>query len=169
MGVSVVGCDVGGTFTDLILYDEATGAIKYAKVPSTPANQADGVLAALGQAGADPHDFAIFVHGTTVTTNALLERKLARCGLITTKGFRDVLELGRRTRPHAYGLIGHFEPVIPRELRLEVTERMSSEGTVLRPFDEDEFAAAIDTLLARGAESLVIHFLHAYANPDHER
>ncbi|PWT84895.1 MAG: hydantoinase, partial [Proteobacteria bacterium] len=169
MGVSVVGCDVGGTFTDLILYDESSGGIKYAKVPSTPANQADGVLAALGQTGVDPQDFAIFVHGTTVTTNALLERKLARCGLITTKGFRDVLELGRRTRPQAYGLIGHFAPVVPRELRLEVTERMSSEGTVLRPFDEDEFAAAIHTLLERGAESLVIHFLHAYANPDHER
>src|SRR5277367_378849 len=136
MGLSVVGCDVGGTFTDLILYDETSGQIRFAKVPSTPANQAEGVLAALDRTGADPADLAIFIHGTTVTTNALLERKLPRCGLITTKGFRDVLELGRRTRPHPYGLIGHFEPIIPRELRHEVTERISAEGTVIRPLDE---------------------------------
>jgi N-methylhydantoinase A len=169
MGLSIVGCDVGGTFTDLILYDETSGDIKYAKVPSTPANQAEGVLAALEQTGVDPQDLAFFIHGTTVTTNALLERKLARCGLITTKGFRDVLELGRRTRRHPYGLLGGFEPVIPRELRLEVTERLSAEGTVIREFDEDEFVAAIDTLLGQGAEALVIHFLHSYANPVHER
>ena len=169
MGLSIVGCDVGGTFTDLILYDEASGNLKYAKVPSTPANQAEGVLAALEQTGVDPHELALFIHGTTVTTNALLERKLARCGLITTRGFRDTLELGRRTRPHAYGLIGDFEPIIPRELRLEVTERMSAEGTVILPFDEAEFVKALKTLVERGAESLVIHFLHSYANPDHER
>ena len=169
MGLSVVGCDVGGTFTDLILYDQTTGDIKYAKVPSTPANQAEGVLAALTQTGVDPRDLAIFIHGTTVTTNALLERKLARCGLITTRGFRDVLELGRRTRPHAYGLIGHFEPIIPRELRFEITERMSAEGTILRQFDEDEFTDALQKLKERGAESVVIHFLHSYANSQHER
>ncbi len=169
MPLSVVGCDVGGTFTDLILYDEASGAIQYAKVPSTPGNQADGVLAAMAQTGADPRELALFIHGTTVTTNALLERKLPRCGLITTKGFRDVIELGRRTRPHAYGLISRFEPIIPRELRLEVTERMSAEGGAIRPFDEAEFVAAVNELIARGAEALVIHFLHAYVNPAHER
>jgi N-methylhydantoinase A len=169
MGLAVVGCDVGGTFTDLILYDRSSGGIKYAKVPSTPANQAEGVLAALTEASVDPRDLAIFIHGTTVTTNALLERKLARCGLITTKGFRDVLELGRRTRPHAYGLIGHFEPIIPRELRFEVTERMSAEGVVLTPFDEDDFADALEKLRERGAEAVVIHFLHSYSNPQHER
>ena len=169
MGISVVGCDVGGTFTDLILYNEASSAIEYAKVPSTPKNQAEGVLSALAQTGADAKDLALFIHGTTVTTNALLERKLARCGLITTRGFRDVLELGRRTRPHAYGLIGHFEPIIPRELRLDVSERMSAEGGVLTPLDEPEVRAAVTTLLERGAEALVIHFLHSYANPNHER
>src|ERR1700733_5809834 len=138
IGLTIVGCDVGGTFPDLILHDEQTGTIKYAKVPSTPANQAEGVLAALDRAGADLRDVALLIHGTTVTTNALLERKLPKCGLITTKGFRDALELGRRTRPHAYGLIGHFEPIIPRELRLGVRERMSAEGTVIHPLDEDE-------------------------------
>ncbi len=169
MGLSVVGCDVGGTFTDLILHDEATGTIKYAKVPSTPANQAEGVLAALERAGADLRDVALLIHGTTVTTNALLERKLPKCGLITTKGFRDALELGRRTRPHAYGLIGHFEPIIPRELRLEVSERVSAEGHIIRPLDEAEFIAAVKTLIDCGTEALVIHFLHSYRNPDHER
>jgi N-methylhydantoinase A len=169
MSLSIVGCDVGGTFTDLILYDEASGDVRYAKVPSTPDNQAEGVLMALRQAGIDARDIGLFIHGTTVTTNALLERKLARSGLITTKGFRDVLELGRRTRPHAYGLIGHFEPIIPRELRMEVTERMSAEGTVIKPFDEQEFAAAVQALIGQGAEALVIHFLHSYANPAHER
>jgi N-methylhydantoinase A len=166
---SIVGCDVGGTFTDLIVYDEASGAIKYAKVPSTPENQAEGVLTALAQADVDPADLAIFIHGTTVTTNALLERKLPRCGLITTRGFRDVIELGRRTRPHAYGLISHFEPIIPRELRLEVTERMSAEGSVILPLDEAELTAAANKLLSLSAEAVVIHFLHAYANPVHER
>jgi N-methylhydantoinase A len=166
---SIVGCDVGGTFTDLIVYDEASGTIKYAKVPSTPENQAEGVLAALAQTDADPGDVAMFIHGTTVTTNALLERKLPRCGLITTKGFRDVIELGRRTRPHAYGLISRFEPIIPRELRLEVSERMAAEGTVILPLDEAELTAAANKLLSLGAEALVIHFLHAYANPAHER
>jgi N-methylhydantoinase A len=169
MAHSIVGCDVGGTFTDLILFDEQTGVIKYAKVPSTPENQAEGVLAALAQTETDPADLAIIIHGTTVTTNALLERKLPRCGLITTRGFRDIIELGRRTRPHAYGLISHFEPIIPRELRLEVTERMSAEGTAITPLDEADVIAATKTLLEMGAEALVIHFLHAYANPAHER
>lgn len=153
----------------MIVYDEASGAIKYAKVPSTPQNQAEGVLAALAATGVDPADLALFIHGTTVSTNALLERKLPHCGLITTRGFRDVIELGRRTRPHAYGLISHFEPIIPRELRLEVSERMSAEGDVIVPLDEAEFAASVNNLLSLGAEALVIHFLHAYANPAHEK
>ena len=168
MGSVVIGCDVGGTFTDLILLDDASGELRIAKVPTTGDNQADGVLAALDQVAAAPGDVELFIHGTTATTNALLERKLARCGLITTRGFRDVLELGRRTRPKPYGLIGHFEPLIPRELRYEVTERMDAQGGVVRPLNEDEVRAAIRALLADGVESLVIHFLHAYANPAHE-
>jgi N-methylhydantoinase A len=169
MASSVVGCDVGGTFTDLILLDEETGEIKYAKVPTTASNQADGVLTALDHAGTDLHRLGVFIHGTTVTTNALLERKLPKCGLITTRGFRDVLELGRRTRPYPYGLIGHFEPIISRELRLEVTERMDAEGAVIDPLDEQEVIAAAEVLIERGAEALGIHFLHSYANPAHER
>ena len=165
----IVGCDVGGTFTDLIALDPATGAIRYAKVPSTPSNQAVGVLQALDTAGCDVAGVALFIHGTTVTTNALLERKLARCGLITTRGFRDTLELGRRTRPHAYGLTGDFTPIIPRELRMEVPERMSAEGTAITALDEQAVERAARDLIAAGAEAVVIHFLHSYANPAHER
>ena len=119
----VVGIDVGGTFTDLILLDQASGAVRIAKVPTTVENQAFGVLAALEAADAPLSELANISHGTTTTTNALLERKIARVGLITTLGFRGVLELGRRTRPTAYGLKGSFVPLIPRDLRLEVPER----------------------------------------------
>src|SRR5471030_2686020 len=106
--MKIVGVDVGGTFTDLILLDEAEGGVRIAKVPTTVENQAFGVLAALAQAGAELAEIGAIVHGTTTTTNALLERKIARVGLITTRGFRDVLELGRRTRPQPYGLRGTF-------------------------------------------------------------
>ncbi len=164
---TVAGIDVGGTFTDLLLYD-AAGQVRLAKVPTTPDNQATGVLAALDAAGADLAALDLIVHGTTTTTNAVLERRLARTGLITTQGFRDVLELGRRTRPQPYGMTGRFTPVIPRDLRLEVPERLDARGRVLTPLDEPALRAAIATLLAEGCESLVIHFLHAYANPAHE-
>ena len=165
----VAGIDVGGTFTDLLLLDPGTGAVKLAKVPTTPGNQAEGVLAALRAAGADLARVAHIVHGTTTTTNAVLERKLARTGLITTAGFRDILELGRRTRPHPYGMTGQFTPVIPRDLRLEVPERMDADGQVVVPLDEAAVAAAGRALLDAGCESVVVHFLHAYANPAHER
>ena len=169
MSHRLAGVDVGGTFTDLLFMDETAGDVRLAKVPTTTDNQAFGVLAALERAGVDPASLDLLVHGTTTTTNALLERKLATTGLITTRGFRDVLELGRRTRPKPYGLTGWFEPLIPRELRLEVDERMDAEGRVVVPLDEDAVAAAARELLALGCESVVIHFLHAYRNPEHER
>jgi N-methylhydantoinase A len=164
----IAGIDVGGTFTDLILVDDATATVRLAKVPTTVDNQAFGVLAALDSAGAEPGSLDAIVHGTTTTTNAMLERKIARVGLITTRGFRDVLELGRRTRPTPYGLTGRFVPLIPRELRFEVDERMDAEGQVLVPLDEAGVAAAAQRLIAAGAESVVVHFLHSYINPAHE-
>jgi len=167
MTQTIIGVDVGGTFTDLILL-AADGVVRVAKVPSTLDNQALGVLSAMAHTGVDLATVDTIVHGTTTTTNALLERKLALTGLITTRGFRDVLELGRRTRPHAYGLTGGFRPLIPRELRLEVGERMDADGQVLVPLDEAELLAAVATLREAGCESLVIHFLHAYKNPVHE-
>jgi N-methylhydantoinase A len=164
----VAGIDVGGTFTDL-LWQDADGRVHLAKVPTTTPNQADGVLAAIAAAGATPATLDLIIHGTTATTNAVLERKLARVGLITTAGFRDVLELGRRTRPHPYGLRGSFEPLVPRELRREVPERMNAQGAVVTPLDEAAVAREVAALLAAGCEALVVHFLHAYANPAHER
>ena len=168
----VVGVDVGGTFTDLVTVGVEDGAVHVAKVPSTPENQAHGVLAALdaalGEAGAAFDEVQAISHGTTVTTNALLERKIARCGLITTRGFRDVLELGRRTRPNPYGMIGAFEPLSPRDRRLEVPERLDAGGNVVTPLDEAAVRAAVAALRANACEALVIHFLHSYRNPVHE-
>ena len=165
----IAGIDVGGTFTDLIALDSATGEVRLAKVPTTAENQAFGVLAALDQAKVPLAALGMLVHGTTTTTNALLERKLAKTGLITTKGFRDVLELGRRTRPNSYGLKGWFEPLIPRELRMEVPGRMDAEGEEVAPLDEHAVREAVRQLAAAGCESLVLHFLHSYINPAHEK
>jgi len=164
---TIVGADVGGTFTDLVLLSPG-GAVRLAKVPSTLDNQAFGVLDALDAADANLPDVDLIVHGTTTTTNAVLERKLCKTGLITTQGFRDVLELGRRTRPRPYGMTGSFRPIIPRDLRLEVTERSLANGSVHTPLDENAVAKAAKTLLELGCEAVVIHFLHAYANPAHE-
>ncbi|MEQ1956459.1 hydantoinase/oxoprolinase family protein [Mesorhizobium sp. CN2-181] len=169
-GSVVAGIDVGGTFTDLILIDGSDGGkVRIAKTPTTVGNQAFGVVSALSEAGFPVSDIDLIVHGTTTTTNAVLERRLARTGMITTRGFRDVIELGRRTRPRAYGMTGSFVPVIPRNLRLEVSERVEASGAVRVALDEDEMREAVKKLLAEGCESLVIHFLHAYANPAHER
>ncbi len=167
-GNVVAGIDVGGTFTDLIMIDATAGRVRIAKTPTTAENQAFGVVAALAETGFPVADIDLIVHGTTTTTNAVLERRLATTGMITTRGFRDVIELGRRTRPQAYGMTGVFVPVIPRDLRLEVSERVEASGAVRVPLDEDEMRAAVRQLLEAGCESLVIHFLHAYANPAHE-
>src|SRR5690242_1289260 len=166
----VAGVDVGGTFTDLLLHEAGPEGIRVrlAKIPTTAANQADGVLAAIAQAAVAPSALDLIIHGTTTTTNAVLERKVAKVGLVTTRGFRDTLELGRRTRPNPYGMTGTFEPLIPRERRLEIDERMNVSGGIVTPLDEAQLADAVRALLGMGCESLVIHFLHAYANPAHE-
>ena len=165
----LIGVDVGGTFTDLVRLNQSTGKVRLAKVATTMENQAFAVMQALDEAGANLRDVALVVHGTTTTTNAVLERKLSRTGLITTSGFRDILELGRRTRPQAYGMKGYFLPIIPRDLRLEVSERMDHAGRIVTPLDVSAVRAAGKRLLAHGVESIVVHFLHSYANPEHER
>ena len=165
----IVGVDVGGTFTDLVLFDTETQSVKISKVPSTPENQSFGVMSALGSVGASLEDIDEVIHGTTVTTNALLERKVSRVGLITTRGFRDVLELGRRTRPKPYGMTGSFECIIPRELRLEVGERVDCDGDIVEHLNEEDVLKAVEQLLESGVEALVIHFLHSYKNDIHER
>ena len=164
----LIGVDVGGTFTDLITLNQKTGKVRLAKVASTIENQAFGVMQSIAEAETNLKNVALVVHGTTTTTNAVLERKLSRTGLITTAGFRDVLELGRRTRPQPYGMKGHFLPIIPRDLRLEVGERMDYAGRILIPLNESSVREAGKKLLDQGVESVVVHFLHAYANPEHE-
>jgi len=166
----VAGIDVGGTFTDLLLYAQDGGqtSVRLAKIPTTTDNQAVGVLEAIHAAGGAPAALDLIIHGTTATTNAVLERKIARVGLITTMGFRDVLELGRRTRPKPYGMTGTFEPLIPRELRLEVPERVLADGSVHTALDLAAVEQAIAKLIAADCQALVIHFLHSYANPAHE-
>ena len=164
-----VGIDVGGTFTDVFAFDGAAGRFDIAKVASTPGAQAEGFMSGIDASGAPAGSIETIVHGTTVATNAILERKGAKCGLVATRGFRDALELGRRTRPNRWGLTGSFEALVPRELRLDVTERMDAQGRVVVALDEDELRNAVVTLRDAGCEALVIHFLHAYANPAHER
>jgi len=163
----IVGVDVGGTFTDLFLFDGAASTFATAKVPSNRGDEAEGFLAGLATFG-DVADLSSVVHGTTVGTNALLERKGARVGLITTAGFRDVLEMRRRDRRRTWGLTGDFAPVVERDMRVEVAERTLADGTVLEPVDPAEVKAAAERLLATGAEALAIVFVNAYANPANE-
>ncbi|MDP7604538.1 MAG: hydantoinase/oxoprolinase family protein, partial [Alphaproteobacteria bacterium] len=165
---TIVGVDVGGTFTDVFTLDQDSGACAVAKVPTTPENQAEGFAAGIA-AVADPAACATVVHGTTVGTNALLERKGAPTGIITTAGFRDVLEMRRRDRPDTWGLWGQFEPVVSRERRLEVTERTLADGTVHTPVEIAEVRAAAEILLAAGVQAVAIFFVNAYANPANER
>jgi len=163
-----VGVDVGGTFTDTISIEPGTGAVRLSKVPSTTQNQAVGFLAGLRATGVSLEAISWLVHGTTVGTNATLERNGAVCGLITTRGFRDIVELGRRERPHLFGLYGTFEPLIARRNRLEVTERLDASGAVVTALDEAEVLAAAEQLKRQGCEALLIAFIHSYANPAHE-
>lgn len=165
----LVGVDVGGTFTDFLMVDPEKRLYRVVKIPTTSDDQARAFADGLALLDVDGSEIGSIVHGTTVGTNAVLERNGARCGLITTRGFRDVLELGRRTRPYSYGLSGSFEPLIPRQYRYEVRERMDAQGHVLEPLHEEDVHAAVKSMRAAGVESVVIHFLHAYANPEHER
>jgi N-methylhydantoinase A len=167
-GKTLIGVDVGGTFTDLFLFDGATGRFQTAKTPSQRGDEARGFLAGLDALGR-VSEFGAIVHGTTVGTNALLERKGARVGLITTPGFRDVLEMRRRDRPHTWGLAGDFIPVVDRDLRVEVAERTLADGAVRLAVNPDEVAARARELMAAGAEALAIVFINAYANPANER
>ena len=138
-----LGVDVGGTFTDLSIYDDITGTLNIYKTPSTPENQSkavkQGVLNLITNLKIDPESIEFFIHGTTVATNTLLERDGAKTGLIVTRGFRDVLEIGRQERPDLYNWkIKRASPIVPRNLRFEITERMSYQGEVLSPINLGE-------------------------------
>ena len=164
----VIGVDVGGTFTDILALDETTGEVRVAKVPSTRGDQSAGFLNGIQAATDDLGAVSTIIHGTTVATNALLERKGAKAGIITTAGFRDVLEMRRRDRPTTWGLWGQFTPVIERQNRLEVAERTLASGEVIRAVDADEIRAAAQTLLEQGCEAVCLFFINGYANAGNE-
>lgn len=169
-----LGVDVGGTFTDLVLLDEVTGGISLAKVPSTPHNQAVGVETGVRQLlaaqGATADAVALFIHGTTVATNALLERKGAACALLVTEGFRDILQIGRQDRPKLYDWFARRPaPLVPRHLRLEIRERVTHTGEILQPLDEAHAIGLIQQVAADGIPAIAVCLLHAYANPSHEQ
>ena len=166
-----VGVDVGGTFTDLIAYG-AGGVLHSAKVPSLPGEQWRGVLDALASLGVEPASIRAFVHGTTIATNALLERKGATTGVVTTEGFRDLLEIGKGRR-----LVGGLfdpewqrpAPLVPRDRRLEVPERIAADGSVVRPLDGVDFDALAATLRAKGVEAVAVALVNSYVDDAHER
>ena len=163
-----VAVDIGGTFTDLGA-TSSTGELVTAKALTTPGHLATGVLEVLDRAVDSGSEVEFFVHGTTAGLNALLERRYAPVGLLTTRGFRDVYEIGRANRPAMYDLQYHRPPpLVPRRHRLEVVERMSAEGHPLAPLDKESVQQAIDTLVAAGIASVAVVFLHSYRNPAHE-
>jgi len=169
-----IGVDVGGTFTDFYALDEATGAVRVGKRPSTPDDPARAILDGLKEVAAEhgipPGEVRRFSHGTTVATNALIQRKGGRVALVTTKGFRDLLEIGRQTRPHMYDLyLDHPPPLVPRRHRLELDERIDAEGRVLRAPDDAAIAEVVRQVRATGARACAICFLFAFLNPEHER
>jgi N-methylhydantoinase A len=164
---SLAGVDVGGTFTDLFFFDEQSRTFRTEKVPSERGNEASGFMNGLTALGG-VRDIGSIVHGTTVGTNTLLERRGPRIGVITTRGFRDVLEMRRRDRRRTWGLWGDFVPIADRDLRLEVDERTLADGTIHAVVDIDAVRAAATELQRRGAQALAIIFINAYANTTNE-
>ena len=153
--------DIGGTFTDLVGFDEQTGAVTIGKASTTPDDLPHGVLDAVAAAGVSLEDVAELVHGTTVVINALTERRGARTALVTTHGFRDVLEIGRGNRPDMYNLVSRKPPAfVPRRHRFEVRERVDRRGIVLRPLELDDLEAVVATCRRDGIEAIAVCLLH---------
>ncbi len=165
----IAGIDVGGTFTDAVVWDTVTRKLTVGKASSIPTDQSIGVLNALEVAGAPMKELELIVHGTTVGTNTILERKGARVAFITTKGFRDIIELRRRDRARLYGLHSSWEPLIPRFRRFEVDERTSAMGEILKEVPEDEVREVVRCIEGQGVKCIVIGFLNSYINPANER
>jgi N-methylhydantoinase A len=168
------GVDIGGTFTDILLFDEATGTFTIGKTLTTPEDPSAGVMNALGEVNSTTNttlgDIAQIVHGTTLVTNALIERKGAKTALITTKGFRDALEIAREHRYDLYDLLIELPtPLVPRYLRLELDERMLSDGSVLRPLARKSVSDLLDSLKADNVEAVAVCLIHSYVNDAHEQ
>jgi N-methylhydantoinase A len=168
-----LGIDVGGTFTDLVVVDERTKVIRLTKTPSTPRSPDQGVMNGIRKVerefGIDPRNLDFLIHGTTVATNALIERKGVKAGLIVTRGFRDVLHIARQIRPKLYDFFERRpDPFIPRHLRFEVPERVLYDGRIAKPLDEETVRNVARLLLRQGVGVVAVCLLHAYANPIHE-
>ena len=167
-----IGVDVGGTFTDFHARDEASGATRLHKRPSTPGNPAEAVLDGLGELGREIalDALARFSHGTTVATNALIQRRGGKVALIVTKGFRDLIEIGRQTRPRMFDFqADHPPPLVPRERRFELDERITAGGRVVRPLDPASLAAAVEGVRASGADACAVCLLFSFLDPAHEQ
>src|ERR1041384_5389249 len=169
-----VGLDIGGTFTDFVLYDASNRRISLYKCLTTPDDPSAAALEGLSELAAQASikvaDIGEIVHGTTLVTNAIIERRGARLGLLTTRGFRDSLEMGTEQRYDIYDLFLSFpEPLVPRRHRREIVERLDRDGRVVAAIDLDSVRAALRRLADDGIESVAVSFLHAYANPAHER
>jgi len=158
-GTLRIAADVGGTFTDIAVFDETTGQIRLGKTLTTPSHLIEGMSTAVSKADAEFRSARLFLHGTTVAINALLERKGARTALITTRGFRDIYEIGRVNRPEAYNLFFRkHRPLIERALRIEINERIDATGRVLKDIDEDELEAVAQRLEREKIEAVAILF-----------
>jgi N-methylhydantoinase A len=167
---NLVAIDIGGTFTDLVVLDPVAGALTLAKADTTPGLLDEGVMRALRESGVDPTSIELLIHGTTIVINAITERRGVPTALVTTRGFRDVLLIGRANRPDLYNLAYRKpEPFVPRRLCFEVTERMTYRGEVLSPLDISELPAVADEIRSAGVQAVAICLLHSWANPDHER
>lgn len=166
---SRVAADVGGTFTDVVSFNEATGESFFGKTLTTPASLVEGIINGVNKAGGGLDRTGLFLHGTTVAINTILERSGAHTALVTTQGFRDIYEIGRINRPEAYNLFfKKHDPLISRELRFEVSERINARGEVLLPLEEEDLARVARQINERGIQAVAILFLHSYTNPDHE-
>src|ERR671931_2087725 len=164
-----VAVDVGGTFTDVCVLDEEQGTIEVAKVPST-ADPIDGVVAGVVEAGIELRDVVVFSHGTTVATNALITRNLPAAAMVTTRRFRDVIEIRRGTKPDLWDAYNDVAPpYIRRRDRFEVTERIDHAGEVVTPLDEDDARRVAAILRRRGVKTVAVCFVNAHANPAHEQ
>src|SRR5262245_61976918 len=164
---SMIGIDIGGTFTDLTAYDPASGKLTFSKITTTPLPDegAVGGLKRLIADGVDIRKAAVLKHGTTVVINSILERRGAKTALITTEGFRDTLEIGRGSRPESFNLFyRRLAPLVPRDLRFEIRERTSAKGEVLKPLDRNALPRIAQQLAENGIEAVAICFLHAYRN-----
>ncbi len=165
-----LAADIGGTFTDIAVFDEKSGQLTFGKALSTPAHLVEGIAAGVAKAGSDYRSAALFLHGSTIAINTMLERTGSRTALLITEGFRDIYEIGRINRPDAYNLFFQkHEPLIERALRFEVRERTLADGEIETPLDDAEIAALGNKLEELGIEAVAILFLNCYANADHER